>query len=162
MFYVNIVNSKNADIDNEKGVAVTPRDAQDAIDLLEAVRHCHGEALCRLLNSTVKVHTRARSLSHPNDHQSSAIFTHYLLLKLCETCDKLPSSLLVTGVELDGRDAEFGGGFADIYRASLRYETVAVKRLRVFVDGPDRLTLHRVNTFHLSLMRNYSPFSVFS
>ncbi|KAF8215606.1 kinase-like domain-containing protein, partial [Mycena galopus ATCC 62051] len=57
-----------------------------------------------------------------------------LILKLSETCDKLPSSLFITGVTGHNEHAVFFGGFGDIYQASYNGKTVALKRIR---------TLHR-------------------
>ncbi|KAJ7141857.1 kinase-like domain-containing protein [Mycena crocata] len=58
-----------------------------------------------------------------------------IIRKLSESCDKLPSSLFITGV--NGRDEHpmFGGGFGDIYRASYENQTVALKSMRHFLRG---------------------------
>ncbi|KAJ6468974.1 hypothetical protein DFH09DRAFT_955405, partial [Mycena vulgaris] len=55
-----------------------------------------------------------------------------LILKLSEACDKLPSSLFITGVTQHDEHVAFGGGFGDIYRASYDGKTVALKRIRNF------------------------------
>jgi hypothetical protein len=67
----------------------------------------------------------------------------YVLVKLSANSDKLPSSLFVHGVQLPDRDRVGGGGFADVYKGCFRGEDVAIKRLRVDVDG-DRTRLHKV------------------
>ncbi|KAJ7482316.1 kinase-like domain-containing protein, partial [Mycena galericulata] len=55
-----------------------------------------------------------------------------IIMKLSEACDKLPSSLFITGVT--GRDEHptFGGGFGDIYRSTYDGKTVALKHVRTF------------------------------
>ncbi|KAJ7646792.1 kinase-like domain-containing protein [Roridomyces roridus] len=65
-----------------------------------------------------------------------------IIRKLSESCEKLPSSLFVTGVT--GRDSHprFGGGFADVYRALYKDKTVALKHMRQFLRGAD---LRRIN-----------------
>ncbi|KAJ7656682.1 hypothetical protein B0H17DRAFT_861937, partial [Mycena rosella] len=50
-----------------------------------------------------------------NEHSSRA---RRIIIKLSEACDKLPSSLFITGVTERDEHATFGGGFGDIYRAS--------------------------------------------
>ncbi|KAJ7224795.1 kinase-like domain-containing protein [Mycena rebaudengoi] len=60
-----------------------------------------------------------------------------MILKLSEACDKLPSSLFITGVSGRDHDATFGGGFGDIFQASYGGKTVALKRMRTFHRGPE-------------------------
>ncbi|KAJ7216754.1 kinase-like domain-containing protein [Mycena rebaudengoi] len=60
-----------------------------------------------------------------------------MILKLSEACDKLPSSLFITGVSGRDHDATFGGGFGDIYQASYGGKTVALKRMRTFHRGSE-------------------------
>ncbi|KAJ6457246.1 kinase-like domain-containing protein, partial [Mycena sanguinolenta] len=55
-----------------------------------------------------------------------------LILKLSEACDKLPSSLFITGVAGRTEHPAFGGGFGDIYQASYGGKTVALKHARTF------------------------------
>ncbi|KAF7335456.1 Kinase-like protein [Mycena venus] len=55
-----------------------------------------------------------------------------LILKLSEACDRLPSSLFITGVTGRDEHALFGGGFGDIYQASYNGKTVALKHIRTF------------------------------
>ncbi|KAJ7207633.1 kinase-like domain-containing protein [Mycena pura] len=49
-----------------------------------------------------------------------------------EVCDKLPSSLFISGVTGRHEHALFGGGFGDIYQASHAGKTVALKHIRAF------------------------------
>lgn len=60
-----------------------------------------------------------------------------LIRKLSESCDKLPSSLYITGVT--GREAHptFAGGFGDIYRALHGDRTVALKHIRHFIQDSE-------------------------
>jgi len=69
---------------------------------------------------------------------------HRLLVKLSEASDTLPSSLFIKGIKLLENNAEYGGGFADIFRAEYRGERVALKRLRIFESQVKRHETHRV------------------
>ncbi|KAF7373420.1 Kinase-like protein [Mycena sanguinolenta] len=60
-----------------------------------------------------------------------------IIRKVSEACDKLPSSLFITGVSEREENATFGGGYGDIYRASHGGKHVALKRLRHFLRGSD-------------------------
>ncbi|KAF7326875.1 Kinase-like protein [Mycena venus] len=55
-----------------------------------------------------------------------------LILKLSEACDRLPSSLFITGVTGRAEYATFGGGFGDIYQATYDGKAVALKHIRTF------------------------------
>ncbi|KAJ6554032.1 kinase-like domain-containing protein, partial [Mycena vulgaris] len=70
-----------------------------------------------------------------NEHSSKA---RRIIIKLSEACDKLPSSLFITGVTGRDEHATFGGGFGDIYRASYAGKRVALKHLRTFRDAENR------------------------
>ncbi len=59
-----------------------------------------------------------------------------LLTALSRNTKMVPRSFLLSGVQLQDRDAVSGGGFADIFRASYRGKPVALKRLRNFKDSP--------------------------
>ncbi|KAJ6526554.1 hypothetical protein DFH09DRAFT_1045971 [Mycena vulgaris] len=60
-----------------------------------------------------------------------------LIQRLSEACDKLPSSLFITGIVDHDEHPTFVGGFGDIYRASHNGNTVAVKRIRMFSATSD-------------------------
>ncbi|KAF7331169.1 Kinase-like protein [Mycena sanguinolenta] len=60
-----------------------------------------------------------------------------IVRKLSESCDMLPSSLFIIGVEERDEHPSFGGGFGDIYRASYGGQRVALKRMRHFLRGSD-------------------------
>ncbi|KAF9468989.1 kinase-like domain-containing protein [Collybia nuda] len=66
-----------------------------------------------------------------------------LLVKLSEVTGVLPSSLTIRDVTLLEKDAVFGGGFADIYRALYNGKEVALKRMRIFQRGQERHKIHR-------------------
>ncbi|THU85549.1 hypothetical protein K435DRAFT_386447 [Dendrothele bispora CBS 962.96] len=66
-----------------------------------------------------------------------------LLVRLSETCDKLPSSLFIKGVEKPDEQAAFGGGFGDVYRATYGAKHVALKRMRIFQRDPGLPNIRR-------------------
>jgi hypothetical protein len=55
-----------------------------------------------------------------------------LIIKLSEACDRLPSSLFITGVTGRAEHVTFGGGFGDIYQATYNGQAVALKHIRTF------------------------------
>ncbi|KAJ7717076.1 kinase-like domain-containing protein [Mycena maculata] len=70
-------------------------------------------------------------------NQEHSRMAHRIIRKLSESCDKLPSSLFITGVSGREDQPRFGGGFGDIYRASYSNQTVALKHMRHFLRGAD-------------------------
>jgi hypothetical protein len=72
-----------------------------------------------------------------------------LILKLSEACDRLPSSLFITGVTGRNEHAIFGGGFGDIYQASYAGKTVALKHMRTFHRNAEQRRIRLVGP-HLS------------
>ncbi|KAJ7607402.1 hypothetical protein FB45DRAFT_846927 [Roridomyces roridus] len=67
--------------------------------------------------------------------QEHARKAHRIVRKLSEACDKLPSSLFITGVVDREMHPSFGGGFGDVYRARYDNKTVALKHMRYFARG---------------------------
>ncbi|KAJ7353455.1 kinase-like domain-containing protein [Mycena albidolilacea] len=65
-----------------------------------------------------------------------------IIRKLSESCDRLPSSLFISGVTGREEYPTFGGGYGDIYRALHNSKPVALKRMRYFLRGAD---LRRLN-----------------
>ncbi|KAJ7353458.1 kinase-like domain-containing protein, partial [Mycena albidolilacea] len=65
-----------------------------------------------------------------------------IIRKLSESCDRLPSSLFISGVTGREEYPTFGGGYGDIYRALHNSKPVALKRMRHFLRGAD---LRRLN-----------------
>ncbi|KAJ7224826.1 kinase-like domain-containing protein [Mycena rebaudengoi] len=98
----------------------------------EAVLLLEGDSAQHVLD--VIQHTLDRGLLIEQEHNAKA---RRMILKLSEACDKLPSSLFITGVSGRDHDATFGGGFGDIYRASYGGKTVALKRMRMFHRGSE-------------------------
>lgn len=70
-----------------------------------------------------------------------------LLVKISVVSGIIPRSLTVQGVTLLEKEAVFGGGFADIYKASYKNNEVALKRMRVFQRGKARREIHKVRVF---------------
>ncbi|KAF7373447.1 Zn(2)-C6 fungal-type domain-containing protein [Mycena sanguinolenta] len=68
------------------------------------------------------------------EHRQAA---RHLIRKVSEACDRLPSSLFISGVSECEENASFGGGYGDIYCASYGGKRVALKRLRHFLRGSD-------------------------
>jgi hypothetical protein len=62
-----------------------------------------------------------------------------IIRKLSEACDKLPSSLFITGVTGKEEHPTFGGGYGDIFRATYGNRIVAMKYMRAvhFMRGAD-------------------------
>lgn len=76
----------------------------------------------------------------------------YLLVRLATRSSILPQSLFIQDVCIgESRDPWAYGGLADIFRAKLGEQEVAVKRLRVNERGPVRAEIHRVRTAFLTL-----------
>lgn len=70
-----------------------------------------------------------------------------LLVKISVVSGIIPTSLTIQGVTLLEKEAVFGGGFADIYKASYKNSEVALKRMRIFQRGKERHEIHRVRAF---------------
>ncbi|KAF7340962.1 PINc domain-containing protein [Mycena sanguinolenta] len=62
-----------------------------------------------------------------------------IIRKLVCSSDKLPSALFITGITGKEEHPTFGGGFADIYRASYDNRVVALKYMRIvqYMRGSD-------------------------
>ncbi|KAF8130496.1 hypothetical protein K438DRAFT_1740076 [Mycena galopus ATCC 62051] len=58
-----------------------------------------------------------------------------IIRKLSESRDMLSTSLYIVGVHDREEHPSFGGGFADVYRASYRNQPVALKCMRLFFHG---------------------------
>ncbi|KAJ6457322.1 kinase-like domain-containing protein, partial [Mycena sanguinolenta] len=66
-----------------------------------------------------------------------------IIRKLVRRSDKLPSALFISGITGKEEHPTFGGGFADIYRASYSNRVVALKYMRAvqYMRGSDVRTL---------------------
>jgi hypothetical protein len=60
-----------------------------------------------------------------------------LLVRLTRKFEWIPSALLVDDVEAVSPEPIFAGGFADIFVATCKGQTVALKRFRDFLPGHD-------------------------
>ncbi|KAJ7231346.1 kinase-like domain-containing protein [Mycena rebaudengoi] len=98
----------------------------------EAVLVLEGDSAQHFLD--VIQHTLDRGLLIEQEHNAKA---RRMIVKLSEACDTLPSSLFITGVSGRDNHATFGGGFGDIYRASYKGKTVALKQMRAFHRGSE-------------------------
>ncbi len=71
-----------------------------------------------------------------------------LLIALSRNTRMVPRSFLIHGIHLQVRDAVSGGGFADIFRATYRGQSVALKRLRNFSNTPISESEESVSNIH--------------
>ncbi|KAF8174652.1 kinase-like domain-containing protein, partial [Mycena galopus ATCC 62051] len=127
IFLVSIFNSKS---DQETVLRLEGDRAQHFLDVVQEVF-----ISTRPQISTDRIsQTLDRGFLVVQEHAQMAI---RIIRKLSESCELLPTSLFIVGV--NGRDEHpsFGGGFGDIYRASYMDQRVAVKRMRYFLDGSD-------------------------
>ncbi|KAJ7823836.1 kinase-like domain-containing protein [Mycena olivaceomarginata] len=69
------------------------------------------------------------------EHNSKARRT---IVKLSQACDKLPSTLFISGVTRPDEHPSFGGGFGDIYQAVYQEKRVALKHMRTFYRGAEQ------------------------
>ncbi|KAJ7224829.1 kinase-like domain-containing protein [Mycena rebaudengoi] len=118
--------------EDETRIAAHLMSILDSQTAKEAVLVLEGDSAQHFLD--VIQHTLDRGLLIGQEHNSKA---QRMIIKLCEACDKLPSSLFITGVSGRDHNATFGGGFGDIYRASYDGKTVALKHMRTFYRGSE-------------------------
>ncbi|KAF8150405.1 kinase-like domain-containing protein [Mycena galopus ATCC 62051] len=71
-----------------------------------------------------------------------------IIRKLSTSCDILPSSIFITGVRGKDQYPTFGGGYADVYRASYGNQIVALKYIRDihFLRGSDSRRIRLVSS----------------
>ncbi|KAJ7224779.1 kinase-like domain-containing protein [Mycena rebaudengoi] len=118
--------------EDETRIATHLQSILDSQAAKEAVLVLEGDSAQHFLD--VIQHTLDRGLLIEQEHNAKA---RRMIIKLSEACDKLPSSLFITGVSGRDHDATFGGGFGDIYRASYGGKTVALKHMRTFHRGSE-------------------------
>ncbi|KAJ6570706.1 kinase-like domain-containing protein, partial [Mycena sp. CBHHK59/15] len=121
------VQVRNALREDEERIATHLLSILGSASAKEAVLQLEGDHAQYFLD--VVQNTLDRGLLIDKDHASKA---RRIILKLSEACDKLPSSLFITGVSGRDEHATFGGGFGDIYRASYAGKIVALKHVRTF------------------------------
>ncbi|KAF7326860.1 Kinase-like protein [Mycena venus] len=85
--------------------------------------------------------TLEKGLLQAKEHSRMA---RRIIRKLSEACDRLPSSLFITGVSGRDEHPNFGGGFGDVYRASHENQPVALKRLRHFLQDSESRRIIRL------------------
>ncbi|KAJ6534224.1 kinase-like domain-containing protein [Mycena capillaripes] len=101
---------------DEQAVLALKEDAAQAV--LDLIQHTLDHALIR----TREANGKARRL----------------LGKLCEKCDKFPTSLSISGVTERGEHVSVHGGYGDIFKAMYRGKPVALKHMRIFQDTNQR------------------------
>lgn len=117
------------------------------LDILEETRdvrflpsdvHCSiGRGLIRSSLLMIKLLEGAKHcISCTTDPERKTHILRRLLIALSRNTKTVPRSFVISGIQLQDRDAVSGGGFADIFRASYRGQPVALKRLRNFKDNP--------------------------
>ncbi|KAJ7062347.1 kinase-like domain-containing protein, partial [Mycena amicta] len=79
--------------------------------------------------------TLDHALLHKRDANSRA---RRLISKLARAADKLPSALIISGVEQRDEHATFCGGFGDVFRAMYQGKPVALKHMRRFQGSDQR------------------------
>ncbi|KAG7091225.1 hypothetical protein E1B28_010276 [Marasmius oreades] len=124
------------------------KDEHEIAGLLDAISHSEvskaavlrleGEDAQKFLDVVQDVLDKAYLLNQDDNARARR-----LLVKLSETCDKLPLSLFIKGVERADEQATFGGGFGDVYRASYNGQYVALKRMRIFSRDPGLPNIRR-------------------
>ncbi|KAJ7141851.1 kinase-like domain-containing protein [Mycena crocata] len=79
----------------------------------------------------------AQNMLRKDIPQENCAMARRIIRRLSEACNTLPSSIFITGVTNCDNHYSFGGGYADIYRASYKGQPVALKRLREHIQGED-------------------------
>ncbi|KAF8169200.1 kinase-like domain-containing protein [Mycena galopus ATCC 62051] len=103
----------------------------------ETVLRLEGDSAQHFLD--VVQETLDRGFLTTQEHNRMAL---RIIRKLSESCDMLPTSLFIVGVHDRDEHPSFGGGFADVYRASYGNQRVALKRMRHFLRGSNLRRIH--------------------
>ncbi|KAF8205640.1 kinase-like domain-containing protein [Mycena galopus ATCC 62051] len=98
----------------------------------DAVMRLEGDSAQHFLD--VVQETLDRGFMITQEHARMAL---RIIRKLSESCEMLPSSVFIVGVNARDEHPSFGGGFGDIYRAMYGDQPVALKRMRYFLRGSD-------------------------
>ncbi|KAJ7712158.1 kinase-like domain-containing protein, partial [Mycena olivaceomarginata] len=97
------------------------------------------EAVLGLMGDSAQCFPRCRPKS-----QEHSLMARRIIRKLSASCERLPSSLFITGVTGKEDRPTSGGGYADIYRASYGNQIVALKYMRPVqcMSSPDLRRIH--------------------
>ena len=83
-----------------------------------------------------------------------------LLIKLMDHFSCLPSTLFVSGVRVQSRDAVNAGGYADIFKGIYQSKQVALKRFRFYAVNSERVAINKVSDqYQLLLRQSWCPCS---
>ncbi|KAF8155115.1 kinase-like domain-containing protein [Mycena galopus ATCC 62051] len=99
----------------------------DSKDAKEAVLSLEGDAAQCFIDVVQDILDRSFLMQREQSKKA-----RHIIRKLSEVCDKLPSSLFVTGVGRNEEHPRFGGGFCNIHCASYNNETVALTVMHHF------------------------------
>ncbi|KAJ7238778.1 hypothetical protein B0H12DRAFT_1237781 [Mycena haematopus] len=126
---------------DEEGIATLLLSIFKSKYLEEAVLRLEGDSAQCFLDVVQNTLDKGFFLAPEQDRMARRI-----IRKLACSCDKLPSALFITGITRKEEHPTFGGGFADIYRASYGNQVVALKYMRViqYMRGSD---LRRVRQY---------------
>lgn len=124
--------------DQQAVLALEDNAAQSLLDVIQHVRASHHRGL--LTDSQILLQTLDNGLLM-RDGTSKA---RRLIGKLAKACDKLPSSLMISGVTERDEYASFCGGFGDVFKAMYQGKPVALKHMRRF-QGTDQRDIRRVH-----------------
>ncbi|KAJ7817850.1 hypothetical protein B0H14DRAFT_2263035, partial [Mycena olivaceomarginata] len=100
---------------DEEGIAASIVSILDSESAQEGVLSLEGDSAQCFLDVVQDARALNRGFLMAQDHSRQA---RRIVRKLSESCDKLPSSLFITGVTGREEHPTFAGGFGDIYRAS--------------------------------------------
>lgn len=127
--------------DRKAVLKLTDDDAEAFLDLIQMVSFGPSFSF-----SSILIFWFAKTLDKSSGYDQKFFSnSRRLLMKLSEISGILPPSLMITGIKLLEKEALFGGGFADIYKASYAGKEVALKRMRIFQRGQERRKIHRVS-----------------
>lgn len=97
---------------------------------------------------------RFASADPSTPHRVKRVKLRRLSLKLVLQYDRLPAALFLSGVQCRDREAEVGGGFADVYCGTFGNMKVALKCLRAFKmsSNSEKIRLRRVRCARLPIL----------
>jgi hypothetical protein len=85
-----------------------------------------------------------------------------ILVRLTQKVDRLPASIMLTGIRAVSEEPVAAGGFADIFKGIYQGKAVALKRFRKFSVDRDRTKAVRVSVSCSDHVCSTSSFSLFS